>query len=1315
MSRGFRRTLYALSALGALAVAAYLLMITPWFRRALERRVIAEAESLTGARVAVGEFRFNPLALQFSLHGVVLRGSEPAAAPPLFSAQTLVVGLSPAALLRRRLSLRSLECDNAELHLLMRADGSSNLPEPKLPTRGAPALNELLNLTIGRLTVLHTNIYWNDQRVPLDVSAREVAFQLRRHLLRGYVGSFSSAQITLEAPQWALPPTTLAGQFHFTRADLTVDSLVFRSAGMNGKCSIKLTPLPAPQANVSFSAAGDFPELARAARFQNIGAGTFSIEGAADYRKGEWTSQGRAQIHGLVIPSASFHPGRIDVQAGYTFDQHRLVVSNLTVAALGGTVQGTGEVLLVGPLPVFDFRTEIRNMDMAESLRTLPGLHTLSSHLPPASSIQGKLTAAWKGRFRDFKSDFDLRFTRRGNPVPPAVPVDGLARGTARLAGGLQVEFKEVRFHTPHSFVTAEGTAGESVSNLSVRLGTASFEEWRPLAQFLLQSEKPIPLQLRSQATFTGTVSGPITASNIHGDLRAGPFEYRGWAWDGLTANIGATRSSAEISSARLRSGTSELVLDASAQLVDWRFEHDARAHFAVAAQRAPIEALESAFAISYPLTGLLTGRLTLDGTVSSLAGSGELQIDQGRIYQEPFDALSTTVRVAGPEFSFDEVHIARGDARVTGQAQINPDLRKFSATLRGRNFAPADFKRLFRSDTAGVNLDEISSLVSVDVGVEMAPGRVDLHSTWEGRGVQIDAMPVGDLSGRLDWQGQEVKTQIAGQGPGGNFHLTGAVQTQGDWPLELAGDYSNFRADPWLRFFAGSKFNARMTASGALTVKGPLQNLDGLEIQSQARLLEINVADQKWSNAEPVVLTYAGRRLSAKPFHMLGPSTNLEVEGSIRIGSPPAIELTAHGESEATLLGLLDPAVHASGRTELSLSVSGSPAQPLLRGTLGVQDISLGYGDFPFRLSGLNGEIQLEGDRAAAKSLRGQIGGGPATLSGYLTFGDVPRFDVRVALEQVRVQYPTNFTSLLAGNLNLVGTTEGGQLSGDLTVRQMYASESFNVLTLLGEANAPGGAPLSLTPSPLAAKIRLNVRVNSDPEVRLETHDLRLVADIDMVLRGTVAIPVETGTVHILSGEAVMHGNRYRLERGDVAMANPFRTSPVLDLEARTRVQRYDVTLDITGPFDQMKIAYRSDPPLPTGDILSLLALGFARETGGTATTTTESARTVGASALLSQALSSQTTGRIQRLFGVSRIRIDPNVGGPANISGARVTVEQQVTHDLTLTYATNTGATQQQVVQFEWALSERLSLIGIRDQNGIFGVEFRLRRGFK
>ena len=106
---------------------------------------------------------------------------------------------------------------------------------------------------------------------------------------------------------------------------------------------------------------------------------------------------------------------------------------------------------------------------------------------------------------------------------------------------------------------------------------------------------------------------------------------------------------------------------------------------------------------------------------------------------------------------------------------------------------------------------------------------------------------------------------------------------------------------------------------------------------------------------------------------------------------------------------------------------------------------------------------------------------------------------------------------------------------------------------------------------------------------------------------------------------------------------------------------------------------------------------------------------QSVGESALLSQALSSQMTGRIQRLFGVSRIKIDPNVGLPGLSTGSRVTVEQQVTRNLTLTYVTNTASSQYKIIQFEWAAGENFSLVGIRDQNGIFGVELRRRQRFK
>ena len=59
-----------------------------------------------------------------------------------------------------------------------------------------------------------------------------------------------------------------------------------------------------------------------------------------------------------------------------------------------------------------------------------------------------------------------------------------------------------------------------------------------------------------------------------------------------------------------------------------------------------------------------------------------------------------------------------------------------------------------------------------------------------------------------------------------------------------------------------------------------------------------------------------------------------------------------------------------------------------------------------------------------------------------------------------------------------------------------------------------------------------------------------------------------------------------------------------------------------------------------------------------------------------------------------------------------ARVTVEQQVSKDVTITFVTNLNRSQQQVVRLEWNLSREWSVIVLRDENGSFGVDFQLRK---
>jgi len=98
---------------------------------------------------------------------------------------------------------------------------------------------------------------------------------------------------------------------------------------------------------------------------------------------------------------------------------------------------------------------------------------------------------------------------------------------------------------------------------------------------------------------------------------------------------------------------------------------------------------------------------------------------------------------------------------------------------------------------------------------------------------------------------------------------------------------------------------------------------------------------------------------------------------------------------------------------------------------------------------------------------------------------------------------------------------------------------------------------------------------------------------------------------------------------------------------------------------------------------------------------------------ALLGQALNSTVTNRVQKLFGVSRLKIDPNVGGAANSGLARVTVEQQVSNQLTSpTSQPHPVRPADHPVRIH--LSKDVSIVGNRDQTGVVSIDvlFRKRR---
>ena len=95
---------------------------------------------------------------------------------------------------------------------------------------------------------------------------------------------------------------------------------------------------------------------------------------------------------------------------------------------------------------------------------------------------------------------------------------------------------------------------------------------------------------------------------------------------------------------------------------------------------------------------------------------------------------------------------------------------------------------------------------------------------------------------------------------------------------------------------------------------------------------------------------------------------------------------------------------------------------------------------------------------------------------------------------------------------------------------------------------------------------VRLDVHIQSSPQLNFQNAYAKLAGDVDLRLRGTLASPSLLGRISITEGSATIAGTRYELQRGDITFTNPVRIEPLIDLNATAHVEDYDITLGLHG-----------------------------------------------------------------------------------------------------------------------------------------------------
>ena len=113
--------------------------------------------------------------------------------------------------------------------------------------------------------------------------------------------------------------------------------------------------------------------------------------------------------------------------------------------------------------------------------------------------------------------------------------------------------------------------------------------------------------------------------------------------------------------------------------------------------------------------------------------------------------------------------------------------------------------------------------------------------------------------------------------------------------------------------------------------------------------------------------------------------------------------------------------------------------------------------------------------------------------------------------------------------------------------------------------------------------------------------------------------------------------------------------------------------------------------------------------------TPTSEQLFQSGAASILFDLLQQRVGNRLGVLGTGTRVRLDPFLVGAENNPGARITLSEQVTKDLAITYSQDLSSNRQQVVLIEYFVTRNTSIQASRDELGNFGLDVKLRKRIK
>ena len=1288
--------------IAVVVLAIFVLLYTGPGKRQVLRIAEQKASAALRSPVQAQSFAFhlsgtNPAV---DLYNAVVQGSMPPPNPPLLTLQHLRLGLHVVSLAQRKWYLNQVTMDHPVAHILADRNGADNLPK----TSGqSSSKTNIFDVGVRHVRLNQGEIIYNNRKSVLSADLRNVNFQAAFNTAdRSYSGNLAYTDGIIRFDKYNPLPHDLNASFTVSPTQFTLQRAVLASGRSQFVLAATLTDYSHPHVQATYDAVLDTRQLATVLKNSSLPAGTLHLTGSMRYVSkpsrpllDTAVLRGNLSSPALLVRSPSFSGDIRELRANYVLQNGKLHVMDLRGQVLGGEVTGMAAVDLAGAT-----RSQLQLNLRGASLAALQSAAQTSAtqNVGLSGTANLNVNAHWGKNLNSLIAN--LTGNVQGNVTPPATtaPVPLTGNIQARYdAASKQLTLGPSYVRTPQMTLNLAGGLGKG-RVMTVRLRSTDLSQLAALAP----SPAVHDLGLAGAASFDGTVRQSAAGISLSGQLTGSNVRVRGSQWRSVRANINAGPSRLSVENALLQSPTGgQVMANINAGLRNWSLAKTSPFQLTLKVANLRTTELEGIAGRKLPLRGIVSANVALRGSQETPVGQGTVSLKQANIANQPVQLMNLNFQANGATVDGKLlVDLPAGTAQAA--FSVNPRQEQYNAQLRAVGIQLGQLEAL---KARGMAVSGMLNLTAHGSGTFSNPaGQLSLEiPKLQAAGQTISGVSLqGNLANHVanvSLDSQVVNTFVRARGTvnlTGNYDTTATLDTQAI-PLQ-----------PLIAIYAPAQA-ANITGQTEIhgTLRGPLKNMQQVDAHFVMPTLTINYKNAvQIGAANPIRLDYAKGVLALQRITIRGTETELQIQGTVPMYGTAPSSIMAVGTVNLALVQAVNPNVTSSGQIRFDINSYGKTTNPNVEGRIQIINANFASGTAPLGMQDGNGVLTLRPDRLEITQFRAMVGGGPLTLHGALVYRPTMSFDIAARGRGIRMLYPAGVRETFHTDLTLTGSPESALLRGDVRLQDLTFTPDFDLMTFMSQF---GGTAVTPPTRGFAQNLKLDVALASATGINAVSRELSLQGTANLQVQGTAAQPVALGRINISGGDLIFMSNRYELQTSTIDLMNPVQTQAVVNVLATTTIQQYNIQLHFVGPVDRMRTMYTSDPSLPPSDIINLLAFGKTTE----AAAANPTPGTLGAESTIASQVSSQVTSRVEKIAGISQLSIDPVLGTYAGQNpGARITVQQRVTGNLFVTFATDATSTQRQVIQGQYRFSPRISISVTRDQNGGFGFDTRIHK---